>query len=113
MEKVRTGKQNGITVVTVGGHFSRESAPAIMAAYRELIDSGEKKMILRVAPETYFNSESIKILIDIMIDARNQGIQVGIAGLSDHFKKIFQMVGIGKLATFYQTIGGALDCMKG
>ncbi len=111
-EKVRTDILKGITVVTVGGHFSRESSPALASAYQEIRDKGEKKMILRVDPETYFNSESIKILIDIMIDARNQGIEVGITGLSDHFDKIFHMVGIDKLATFYPTIGGALDGMK-
>jgi anti-anti-sigma regulatory factor len=38
---------------------------------------------------------------------------VGIAGLSDHFKKIFNMVGITKFAKLYNTQEEALKALEG
>jgi anti-anti-sigma factor len=110
--KVRSYTLQGITVVEMSQGFSRDSAQGLVSAYREISDRAENKFIFRVDQETYFNSESIKILLDIMVDARNKGIEVAITGLSDHFEKIFRMVGIDKLAIFYKTIGGALDHLK-
>jgi len=111
-KKVRTYILNELPIVEISGDFSRESAQELVSAYGEITDKNIHKMILRLNEETYFNSESIKTLIDIMVDAKNKGIEVGITGLSDHFDKIFRMVGIDKLAVFYKTLGGALDAMK-
>jgi anti-anti-sigma factor len=110
--KVRTDKLKGITIMDVRGYVNRDTAPALRDAYEEIQAGEEKKLLLRLDEETYFNSEAIKTLIDILADARNKGIIVGITGLSDHFEKIFRMVGVTALATVYNTVKGALNALE-
>ena len=109
---VRTDKLKGITIVDVRGYVTKESGPALRDAYEEIQREKEKKLLLRLDEETYFNSEAIKALIDILADAKKNGILVGITGLSDHFEKIFRMVGVSKLATVYKTVKGALNALE-
>jgi anti-anti-sigma factor len=109
---IRTDKLKGIRILDVRGYVTRESAPALREAYEGIQGQNEKKMLLRLDEETYFNSEAIKTLIDILADAKKKGVVVGITGLSDHFEKIFRMVGVTKLATVYNTVKGALNDME-
>ncbi|PIY21656.1 MAG: anti-sigma factor antagonist, partial [Deltaproteobacteria bacterium CG_4_10_14_3_um_filter_51_14] len=37
--------------------------------------------------------------------------KVGITGLSEHFKKIFKMVGIARLATIYDSVSEAISAL--
>ncbi len=50
-------------------------------------------------------------LSQLLIRARKESQTVGIVGLSDHFKKIFDMVGIAKVARIYDTFEAALEDM--
>jgi anti-anti-sigma regulatory factor len=55
----------------------------------------------------------IALLIQILAETKRSNQQTGIAGLSDHFKKIFGMVGITKFAKIYNTLDDALKAMSG
>lgn len=97
-----------LTVFDIRGYVSMDSGPAIEEAY-DIIDPEQvKKILLRFDSDTYFNSEGLKSILQILLEARKNDQQVGITGLSKHFTKIFGMVGITKLANIFQTEKDAL-----
>ena len=49
----------------------------------------------------------------VLTETNKNQQQVGIVGLSDHFKKIFNMVGITKFAKLYNTQEAALKFLGG
>jgi len=51
------------------------------------------------------------VLIQILAQTKRNRQLIGITGVSDHFKKIFAMVGITKFATIYPTFEEALAKM--
>jgi anti-anti-sigma factor len=59
----------------------------------------------------YINSGGIALLIQILAETKKNNQQIGITGLSDHFKKIFNMVGITKFTKIYNTREEALESM--
>ncbi|MEX1327779.1 MAG: hypothetical protein AB1Z29_13320 [Desulfobacterales bacterium] len=51
------------------------------------------------------------MLIQILAQTRQKQQQIGITGISEHFKKIFNMVGITKFAEIYNTEEVALETL--
>ena len=98
-----------LTLFDIRGYISMDAGPAIEHAYGTIDPEQAKKILMRFDEDTYFNSEGIKSILLILADARNNGQQVGITRLSEHFKKIFNMVGITKLATIFEGEDKALQ----
>ena len=55
----------------------------------------------------------IAVLIQILAQTKKNKQQISITGLSEHFKKIFNMVGITKFAKIYDSVEAALGQMSG
>jgi anti-anti-sigma regulatory factor len=91
-----------LTLFDIRGYVSIDAGPAIEDAYKIIDPERAKKILIRFDEDTYFNSEGIKSILLILAEARKNDQQVGITGLSEHFKKIFHMVGITKLATVFE-----------
>jgi anti-anti-sigma factor len=72
-----------------------------------------KKILLKFDEKAYFNSEGLKVMIQFLTETNKNQQQVGIFGLSDHFKKIFNMVGITKFAKLHNTQEEAFKALEG
>ncbi|MBW2707513.1 MAG: STAS domain-containing protein [Deltaproteobacteria bacterium] len=59
----------------------------------------------------YINSGGIALLIQLLARIKSNNQQVVITGISDHFKKIFGMVGITKFAPIYDSEEAALQIL--
>ncbi len=49
----------------------------------------------------YLNSSGIALVIQVLMEAGKAGQTIAICGLTPHFTKVFNMVGITKFATLY------------
>ena len=106
-------QQNDITLLYIQGDITAQSEPVINDAYKEANDQGNVKKILILFEENaYINSGGIAVLIQILAHTQKQNQQIGITGLSDHFKKIFNMVGIGKFAGIFDSAEDAVSAMS-
>lgn len=109
MEKntIRIHQQDAVTILEVTGDITVLSEPFLNEAYQKACDLGAKQLILKLQENAYINSGGIALLIQLLAQARKTDQQVGITGVSAHFKKIFHMVGITKFAKVYATIDEA------
>lgn len=104
-------RQGPITVFDIRGYVSLDARPAIEEAYEIIDPETGKNILLRFDEETYFNSEGIKSILEILVEAMKNDQEVGITGLSKHFRKIFGMVGISKLATIFERESDAFESL--
>jgi anti-anti-sigma regulatory factor len=102
-------RQGSLTVFDIRGYVSMDAGPAIEEAYEIIDPDTGKTILLRFDEETYFNSEGIKSILEILVEAMKNDQKVGITGLSKHFKKIFGMVGVSKLATIFDNESDAFQ----
>jgi len=107
--EIKIEKRGDVTLFDVSGDVNRFSEPFFKDAYAQVDSQETKQILLKFDEKTYFNSEGIKVLIQLLAETNRKQQQVGIVGLSDHFKKIFRMVGITKFAAIFE---GATEALK-
>ena len=106
-------QQNDITLLHIQGDITAQSEPVINEAYKNADDQGAaQKILVQFEEDAYINSGGIAVLIQILAHTQKKNQQIGITGLSDHFKKIFNMVGISKFAGIYNTVEDAIKAMS-
>ena len=106
-------QQNDITLMHIQGDITAQSEPVINEAYKKADDQGAaQKILIQFEEDAYINSGGIAVLIQILAHTQKKNQQIGITGLSDHFKKIFNMVGISKFAGIYNTVEDAIEAMS-
>jgi anti-sigma B factor antagonist len=55
-----------------------------------------KRILLDLSKVEYINSSAIALIIQVLMQARNTGQSVQTFGVSDHFRRVFTLVGMTK-----------------
>lgn len=110
--EVKIENHGDIILLDIHGDVTAFSEPSLNSAYNQSRESASKKIILKFEEAAYINSGGIAVLIQVLAQTRRNNQKIGITGLSDHFKKVFNMVGITKFATIYPSLQDALSAMS-
>ena len=111
--EIKLERQNDIALMHIQGDITAQSEPFINQAYQDLNHQGDvSKILIQFEPEAYINSGGIAVLIQILAHTQKNNQKIGITGLSEHFKKIFGMVGITKFANIYTGLEEAIQGMS-
>ena len=100
-----------VTLFDIRGDITSFSETFVNDAYRSASDKGARKILLKIDKDTYINSGGIAILINLLALSQKNDQVIGIAGVSNHYKKILNMVGITKFANIHESVESALDVM--
>jgi anti-anti-sigma factor len=111
--EIRLEQLGDVTLFDIRGDVTILSEPFLNEAYKNANNQGASKILLQFEKNAYINSGGISLLIQFLAETKKNNQQIGITGLSDHFKKIFNMVGITKFAQIYDTREEALENMSG
>ena len=101
-----------ITLLDIQGDITSFSEPFLSEAYQSANDQGAVNILLKIGQDAYINSGGIAVLIQILALTKQNNQVIGITGVSDHFKKIFNMVGITKFAEIHDSVESALELMS-
>ena len=115
MEKaneIRLEQFGDVTLFDIRGDVTILSEPFLNEAYENANNQGASKILLQFEESAYINSGGISLLIQFLAETKKNNQQIGITGLSEHFKKIFNMVGITKFAQIYNMREEALESMS-
>jgi anti-anti-sigma factor len=109
--EIRLETRGNVTLWDIQGDVTSFSEPFLTEAYQKANDQGASTILLKFDEGAYINSGGIAILIQLLAETRKHGQQIGITGISPHFQKIFNMVGITKFAKIYNSVDEALEIM--
>jgi anti-anti-sigma factor len=101
-------KKDDVSIIRITGDVTAITGEAIENAYQKVSSDGAKKLLLCFDKGCYLNSGGIAFLIGIAAESREKAQTIRMAGLSDHFKKIFHMMGLTKYAEIFPTEESAL-----
>jgi anti-sigma B factor antagonist len=90
----------GTAVVDLRGDLDGRAGTAVDAACAEAVRSDRQAIVLNFAEVGYINSSGIALIVGMLADARRQAIQVGVVGLSDHYRHIFEITRLADFMTF-------------
>jgi anti-anti-sigma factor len=109
--EIRLERHEAVTLMDIQGDITAFSESFLNEAYQKANDQGAGKILLKIDKEAYINSGGIALLIQILAQTKRNNQQIGITGISDHFEKIFHMVGITKFAKLYPSVETAMKLM--
>ena len=110
---IKLKQQGDVTVMDIRGDITSYSESILKEAYQQVFNQDARKIILKIEKFAYINSGGIALIIQILYQIKENKQIAAIAGVSEHFKKIFDMVGITKFAKIYDTVEDALERLKG
>lgn len=105
-------KNGSVIVLNIQGDITSFSEPFLNQAYKDANDQGTDKLLLNLQEGAYINSGGIAVLIQILAQTKKNNQKISITGLSEHFKKIFNMVGITKFADVHNDVESAIAAMS-
>ena len=110
--EIKLEKHGAVMLLDIEGDITAFSEPFLNDAYKSANDEGVARILLKVGNDAYINSGGIAVLIQILAQTKRNNQNIGITGLSDHFKKIFNMVGITKFATIHNSVEEGLEALS-
>ena len=97
--KANTRQVNGVTVMDVSGRITLgEGSSTLRETVRDLLNRGEKKILLNLGDVTYIDSSGIGELVSGFTTVTNQGGQLKLLSLT---KKVHDLLQITKLYTVF------------
>ena len=97
--KANTRQVNGVTVVDVSGRITLgEGSSTLRETVRDLLNRGQKKILLNLGDVTYIDSSGIGELVSGFTTVTNQGGQLKLLSLT---KKVHDLLQITKLYTVF------------
>lgn len=108
--EVSVKRVNDIPVIGIKGDVTAVTGVEVKNAYETVSKEGTEKIGCHFDPGCYINSGGLAFFIEIASQSRKNKQTVCICGLSDHFLKIFKMVGLTRC---FDIITDPNDAMKG
>ena len=106
--KISLQTSGDIIIFDIQGDVTSFSEPVFKEAYQSPDSQTKSKILLKFNEDAYINSGGIAVIIQLLAETKKNNQKIFIAGLSGHFQKIFNMVGITKFAKIYNTMDEAL-----
>jgi YesN/AraC family two-component response regulator len=91
-------------VINIQGSLTSQSEASLQDAYNEAGSMEKELIVFHFHHSTTVNGAGIAILTQLLLDSRKRQQNVAIAGLSENFRKVFEIVGIAKLVRMYDSL---------
>lgn len=97
-----------VAVITIHGSITAGHEQAFQTCYRDALNSDKHRIILHFMESCAVNGAGVAILTQLLMESQKMGKEVVGVGLSDNLKKVFDIVGLGKLVPMMPTLEQAL-----
>lgn len=97
-----------VAILNIAGDITAITGSSVEQACNSENTIDSSHILMNFDQACYFNSGGIAFLIDIAVSSRRKGQTLSITGLSDHFKKIFKMVGLTRWVVVHDTVEDAM-----
>jgi anti-anti-sigma factor len=110
---IKLQQQGDITIMNIRGDITSYSESIFKEAYQQVLNQDARKIILKIEKFAYINSGGIALIIQTLYKIKENKQVAAIAGVSPHFKKIFNMVGLAKFAGIFENLAEAIEDLEG
>ncbi len=106
---VETRVQGDVGIMDIKGEVTSLSEKVLQESYARLTEQGLSKIGLNFSDVAYINSAGMAVIITLLTQSREKGQKMRAWGLTQHFQKIFDMVGITKYVDHFPGEAEALQ----
>ncbi|MCP3962831.1 MAG: STAS domain-containing protein [bacterium] len=102
-------QKDGLAVIYTDGYINNQGGEEIARVAYELIDKGEKNLLLNLAGTKIVNSIGISILIEIIEKMLEIDGKLAFCSLTPTIEKTFHIMGLAQYAGIYPDEEGAVE----
>ncbi len=107
--QITTAIEEDVPILHISGEITSESEEELLSAYDRIPSEKQGRVILHFAQTRYINSSGIAILIGVINRASERKGRIEFAGLSPHFRKVMDIVGLTDFVKVYDSLQDALQ----
>lgn len=107
--EARLFEQSGVTILQVAGEINISSSPDLKKAFEK--NTG-KRVVVDLEKVSYIDSSGLATLVEMLKKIKNQGGSLGLAGMSDKVKSLFEITKLDKLFLLYKDQAEAVSQAK-
>jgi anti-anti-sigma factor len=100
---------SGVAIVSIRNTLTGKHKSLLMASLKRALDSGAGGIVINFDDYSAVNGTGIALLTRLLTEVKTQGTRICIAGLSENFNTIFDMVGITRVAPCVDTVEAAIS----
>lgn len=89
-------------IFDLNGDLNRSSEEEMLKVYQSATEQGIKGIHFNFSRVASINSSGIAILIGIVTEARKNRQVISVFGLTEHYEKVFKMIGLPKYITIFR-----------
>ena len=101
--EILTSNKGDIAVISIKGDVTAVTGTEIGNAYQSDTILNSPKILLQFDKDCYINSGGLASLIEIASQGRKKEQKIHAYGLSDHFQKIFHMIGLTRCIPIFSS----------
>jgi anti-sigma B factor antagonist len=110
--KVSVEERDGVAVLRFEGDITSFSEAAVLGTFRGLPAETYRNGLLDFTSVDYINSSGIAVIITLLMEASKADRKVHCFGLTPHFKKVFEMVGLLKYTAIHPDEAAGLSAVR-
>ena len=107
--EVKSSQLEGVSIFQVGGEINISTSPDLKKVFEK---QATKKIIVDLEKVSYIDSSGLATLVEMLKKMRSQGGSLGLAGLSDKVKSLFEITKLDKLFSISPNQQEALAKLK-
>lgn len=102
-----------ISIIDIVGEVTSSAENALMDAYTQASSAGAREILLNFTGLDYMNSSGIGLLVTLLIRVNRQKQRLGVFGLTDHYRQIFELTRLDEAINIYAGEAEALAALGG
>ena len=110
--EINTREKGDIRIIDLRGDFTLFADETVNSTIKPLINDGIIKIVLNFSNVGYINSSGIAIIIGLVTLLSNKGGKFKAFGLTPHFQKVFNMVGLTQYMDLFEEEEEAIKSFK-
>jgi anti-anti-sigma factor len=102
--KIKVHEGKGIATIEIVGDLTVSAGRDMDAARQEAYGYNPSGILVKLDGRNRISSTGMAMLINLAASSRDKGCKVYFTGVSQHFRKIFRMVGLTKYAEIVDSV---------
>ena len=107
--EVKAFDKEGVAVFQVNGEINISTSPDLKKQFEKQMS---KKVVVDLEKVTYIDSSGLATLVEILKRTKSQGGSLGLAGMSDKVRSLFEITKLDKLFLVFATQDEAVNRVK-
>lgn len=106
--QVEARKEKGVTIVAIKGRMDAVTTPVIEGKLSQIIDGGEKKLLVHLQELEYISSAGLRALLAAAKRMKGEQGDIAFTNIVGHVKEVFEISGFYSIFKVFDSTEAAL-----